>query len=83
MYLRVFLLFLGAAALLGTAKAPAHAAWVHPPCGDTRLGWNPMCCYYGYCTRSRLCWVTETGIGVCQFVRDDRAQPRRANERRP
>ena len=77
MYLRVFLLFLGAAALLGTAKAPAHAAWTYTPCGDTHLGWDPQCCYYGYCSSSRQCWVTETGNGVCALVRYDRAQRRR------
>ena len=84
MYLRPFLFFLGAAALLGTTMAPAHAAWVRTPCGDIRVGYDPQCCYYGYCGSSRLCWVTETGIGVCAFVRYIGAQARNqlANERR-
>jgi hypothetical protein len=84
MYSGTSLLFLGAAALLGTTAPPAHAAWAHTPCGDTRVGWDPECCYYGYCSSSRQCWVTETGIGVCVPVRYDRAEPRyrRVNERR-
>jgi hypothetical protein len=84
MYSRAFLLFLGASALLGITTVRAHAAWAYTPCGNTRLGWNPECCYYGYCSSSRQCWVTETGMGVCAFVRYDRAQRRYrvVNERR-
>jgi hypothetical protein len=84
MYLRPFLFFLGAAALWGTTTAPANAAWVRTPCSDTRVGYDPECCYYGLCSSSRQCWVTETGIGVCAFVRYGGAQRRNqlVNERR-
>jgi tripartite-type tricarboxylate transporter receptor subunit TctC len=38
----------------------------------------------GYCSSSRQCWVTETGIGVCAPVPYDRAHRRyrRLKERR-
>ena len=76
MYFRAFLLFLGASALLGITTPRAHAAWTYTPCGDTNLRWDPQCCVYGYCSSSRQCWVTETGLGVCAFVHYDRAQRR-------
>ena len=76
MCLRGFVLFLGAAMLLGPTTVPSYAAWTYTPCGDTHLGWDPQCCVYGYCSSSRQCWVTETGLGVCAFVRYDRAQRR-------
>jgi hypothetical protein len=84
MCLRAFVLFLGAAMLLGpTTTVPSYAAWTYTPCGDTHLGWDPQCCVYGYCSSSRQCWVTETGLGVCALVRYDRAQRRwRVIERR-
>jgi hypothetical protein len=73
MCLRAFVLFLGAAMLLGATTVPSYAAWAQTPCGNTRKRWDPQCCYYGYCSRWRQCWVAETGIGVCAPVLYDRA----------
>jgi hypothetical protein len=60
----------------------AHAAAAWSPCPDP----GAVCtvqCYDAYCSIWRVCWVTETGIGVCNPVRYGHPpRGRQANEGR-
>ena len=56
---------------LASAASSVHAA--SAPCPDPGAICNIQCYNSPYCSIWRACWVTESGIGVCNPVHYGRA----------
>jgi hypothetical protein len=67
--LRVSLMAAGIA--LATTVSSVNAATA--PCPDPGAICNIQCYNAPYCTVWRACWITESGIGVCNPVHYGRA----------